>query len=324
MSRKISLQKEQLIKLSQAYTDAEIAKMYNVSEGTIIYYRNKWEILRMPRKRKRKMPSDEKLRELYETCTPAEIAGMYGCARTTVYNNLLRLGLSRYYRLPTDNEFKELYFKYSRKELAAMYNVHVMTIDYRAKQLGIYRDEQHPKLQGGPPSKCPDKETLLNLLDKYSIKEIANMYDVSSARILEWSEKYGIYRNNLVAPTKEEFTELYKKHTIPELMKICGLSKSGIEHRMRKYGLSRKQYPLSRPQVNNKKSTGCRGKVRQALPKELLEESLKTLSAKETAEKHNVSLGSIYRLAHQYDLEIKNHGKKRGRPRKTRLDTNEN
>lgn len=307
MSRKFSLQKEELIKLSQAYTDAEIAKMYNVNEGTIIYYRNKWEILRMPRKRKGKMPSDEKLRELYKTHTPTEIAEMYGCARITVYNNLHRLGLSREYRLPTGEEFKELYFKYSRKELAEMYDVHVTTVDYRAKQLGIYRDERQPKSQGGTPSKCPDKETLLNLLDKYSIKEIANMYDVPSARILRWSEKYGIYRNNLVAPTKEEFTELYKEHSIPELMKICGLSRGGIEYRIRKYGLSRKQYPLSR-----------------SLPKEILEESLKTLSAKETAEKHNVSLGSIYSLAHQYDLEIKNHGKKRGRPRKTRLDTTEN
>lgn len=263
--------------------------------------------------RKRKLPSDKELVELYKTHTPAEIAEMYGCARGTVYNNLLRLGFSCYYKLPTGEEFKELYFKYSRKELAEMFGVHVVTVDYRAKQLGIYRDERHPEPPSGAPSKCPDKETLLNLLDKYSIEEIANMYDVPRARILKWSEKYGIYRNNLVAPTKEEFTELYKKHTIPELMKICGLSASGVQYRIRKYGLNRENYP---------KVTET-GKVSKILSKEKLNELLKIYSVKEIANMYKISIVSIYSRIKEYNLEIKNHGKKRGRPRKTRLDTNE-
>lgn len=314
---------------------------------------------------KRKLQiSKEELISLSKTHTPAEIAEMCGCARGTVYNNLLRLGLSRYYRLPTGDEFKELYFKYPRKELAEMYGVHVVTVDYRAKKLGIYRDERQPKLQGGVQSKRPDKETLLNLLDKNSIEEIANMYEVSELNIYKWSLDYGIRRTKLIAASKEEFLELYKKHTYSEIAEICGISVDGVYWRIRKYGLNRENYPkvtetgkvskmLSKEKLNEllkiysvkeianmyKISTASiysrikeydlkalsRGRKPKEKPsKDELQESLRTQSIKEIADEYNVSLGSIYSLAHQYDLEIKNHGKKRGRPRKTRLDTTEN
>lgn len=313
---------------------------------------------------KRKLPSDEVLAELFKTHKPAEIAKMYNCAPISIYRDLKRLGLSSYGRLPTGEEFKELYFQYARKELAEMYGVDVVTVDYRAKQLGIYKDERHPKIQVGLKSKCPDKETLLNLLEQYSIEEIATMYDVATSTIYDWSLDYGIRRTKLIAASKEEFLELYKKHTYSEIAEICGISVDGVYWRIRKYGLNRENYPkvtetgkvskmLSKEKLNEllkiysvkeianmyKISTASiysrikeydlkalsRGRKPKEKPsKDELQESLRTQSIKEIADEYNVSLGSIYSLAHQYDLEIKNHGKKRGRPRKTRLDTTEN
>ena len=116
--------------------------------------------------KERKLPSDEEFIQLYNTMKSVDIAKQYDVSPSAVATMAKRLGLRKNGQLPTGDEFKELYFKYSRKELAEMFWVHGVTVDYRAKQLGIYRDGRHPEPPSGAPSKCPDKETLLNLLDK--------------------------------------------------------------------------------------------------------------------------------------------------------------
>ena len=205
--------------------------------------------------RKRKLPSNEVFVELYETHTLAEIAEMYGVAINSVAVMAKRLGLRKNGQLPTGDEFKKLYFKHPRKELANMYGVDVTAVDYRAKQLGIYNDDRRPKLQGGIPSKCPEKETLLNLLEQYSIEEIAIMYNMTTTTVYRWFLAYKIRRTKLIAASKEEFIELYKHHTYAEIAEICGLSEDGVYWRVRKYGLTRKQYPLDRSSSEKNQTT---------------------------------------------------------------------
>lgn len=245
MKRKLP-SNEKLTELFKEYNDVEIARMYNVSSEAVCKRRNRLGIESIAGRNKHKLPLAQEFIELYKTHSQEEIATMYDCSVNSVATMAKRLGLRKNGQLPTGDEFKKLYFKHPRKELANMYGVDVTAVDYRAKQLGIYNDDRRPKLQGGIPSKCPEKETLLNLLEQYSIEEIAIMYNMTTTTVYRWFLAYKIRRTKLIAASKEEFIELYKHHTYAEIAEICGLSEDGVYWRVRKYGLTRKQYPLDR------------------------------------------------------------------------------
>ena len=91
-------------------------------------------------------------------------------------------------------------------------------------------------------SKCPDIETLRNLLSEYNYTQIGKMYNVSGNAVKKWALKYNLLEEKKEKPSKELLEHLLNVSTSNFIAAEYGVNQGTVNWWAKQYGIDRKHY----------------------------------------------------------------------------------
>lgn len=204
---------EELKNLCQQHTLAQIAKMYNVTRAGVLYWVKRAGITDY-KITKNIRPSSEELDELYNKYNSKQIAEMFGVSRPVVDRWRKEAGVlsQKQRKRPSDEELREMFKEYSGEKIAKKLGVASSTVSTWRKELGLGVRTFPNRKSPNRDAVAPSGKILFSLAQKYTDKEIADLYNVSEKVIMEWRLRVGIRRcKRLYSTDYNQLSEYAKK-----------------------------------------------------------------------------------------------------------------
>lgn len=102
--------------------------------------------------------------------------------------------------------------------------------------------EKAYKNKANHSSKCPDIDTLRNLLSEYNYTQIGKMYNVSGNTVKKWAIRYNLLVEKKEKPSKELLEHLLNISTSALIAAEYGVSQGTVNWWAKQYGIERKHY----------------------------------------------------------------------------------
>lgn len=91
-------------------------------------------------------------------------------------------------------------------------------------------------------SKCPDIETLRNLLSEYNYTQIGKMYNVSGNAVKKWAIHYDLLLEKKEKPSKEELENLLRTYSTKQIAEMYNVHPGTVNWWAKNYNIERQKF----------------------------------------------------------------------------------
>ena len=91
-------------------------------------------------------------------------------------------------------------------------------------------------------SKCPDIDTLRNLLSEYNYTQIGKMYNVSANAVKKWALKYDLLKEKKEKPSKEELENLLRAYSTKQVAEMYNVHPGTVNWWASNYNIERTKF----------------------------------------------------------------------------------
>ena len=91
-------------------------------------------------------------------------------------------------------------------------------------------------------SKCPDIDTLRNLLSEYNYTQIGKMYNVSANAVKKWALKYDLLKEKKEKPSKEELENLLRAYSTKQVAEMYNVHHGTVNWWASNYNIERTKF----------------------------------------------------------------------------------